>query len=91
MKREDLILALDNKIYEEVEERLGTNINMALYVYKNLPALNSFTKSKSASYKNDYVYKSEIKKWLENIEDWIFAQMVSFERLIRFRESQRIK
>jgi len=90
MNRIDLIMELDYKIKEGVEDKLGTNINLALWVYKNLPALNSMTRSRNPAYKTEYVYKLEIKMWLDNIESWIFGQLVEFEPTIRFREAQKI-
>lgn len=90
MNQQGLVEVMEEKIKTTVEERMGTELSMVLYVYKNLPALNSMTRSKSPTYHQEYVYKSEIKRWLDDIEEWIFDELVGFETSIRFRESQRI-
>ena len=86
----DLIYELDDMIKETIEEPMGSKIQLVLYAYKNLPSLNSITKSRNPEYPHEYVTKLELKRLLDIIEDWIFDRVTEFESRIRFRDSQKI-
>lgn len=90
MGRTDLIYELNEKLHEKIEKPMGTTYQSVLYVYKNLPSLNAFTKSLNPEYPTEYVRKYTIKTWLEEIEEWIFNELVSLEPLIKFKESQTL-
>ena len=90
MGRLDLIRELDDLIDEKVSKPMGSPIQLVLFTYKNLPALNSITKSRNPDFKREYVTKMELKKWLDEVEEWIFEEVTGFEGKIRFRESQKI-
>ncbi len=90
MNRKELIVELDALIKETLEVRMGTNFQMILYTYKNLPALNSFTKSRNNEYPFEYVRKYELQEWLDEVERFIFDKLVEMESDIRFRDSQKI-
>lgn len=90
MGRLDLINDLDHLIKKTIEEPMGSDWNVILFTYRNLPALNSFTKSRNPDYPAEYVRKYEIKIWLDRIESWIFEKLVGMETDIRFQERQTI-
>ena len=90
MGRLDLIEELDLLIEDKIEKPMGANIQLVLYTYKNLPALNSITKSNNIDYEYEYVRKIDIKKMLDEVEEWLFQKVTEFEGKIRFRESQKI-
>lgn len=77
-------------IADRIEKPMGASFEAVLFAYKNLPALNSMTKSRNPDYPNEYVYKYELKNWLDSVETWVFEKLVMIEPLIRFRESQKI-
>lgn len=84
MKRPDLVEDLNFIINEKIEKVMGSPISHLLLTYKNLPYLNSFTRSKHPLYHNMNIYKYTLQTWLEEIEDWIFRQVTSLENQIRF-------
>lgn len=88
--RKDLVDELNDLIHEKVEEPMGSHWQLILYTYKNLPALNSFTKSRNPDYPYEYVRKYEIQKWLDEVEDFVFNTLVELEGRIRFHDSQKI-
>lgn len=90
MGRADLVAKLNDLIHEKIERPMGSTYQAVLYVYKNLPTLNSFTKSKNPDFPEEYVYKYTIKGWLDEIEAWIFDTLVTLEPLIKFRDSQKL-
>jgi len=85
MQREDLIEELKQKI-KNIEQKMGVPIAYVYWVYENLPALNSFTKSKNPEYEDTYIYKHTLKQWFEEIEDWIFEKLIELEPEIRFTQ-----
>lgn len=89
MNRPDLVEDLDFIINEKIEKVMGTNIQNILHTYKNLPYLNSFTRSRQAQYSKINIYKYTIQSWLDAIEEWIFRQVVSLEGQIRFTTPAR--
>jgi hypothetical protein len=84
MGREDLVEELDKMIKEKIEDIMGADIEMVLYVYKNLPFINAFTRSKNPLYADIDIYKYTITSWLNEIERFIFQQAVTLEGQIRF-------
>lgn len=90
MEEHETIEELDKIINEKIEKPMGTTIQLVLFTYKNLPALNSVTKSKNPEYQYEYVRKMDLKNWLDEIEEWIFKKMTEYEPRIRFRETQKI-
>jgi len=82
--RGELPEQLDFIIHEKIEKPMGSNIHHILLVYKNLPTLNSFTRSKNPMYAGTNVYKYTIQGWLDEIEQWIFQSVVELEEGIRF-------
>jgi hypothetical protein len=80
----DLVDELDFIIHEKIEKVMGTNINYILLTYKNLPFLNSFTRSKNPLYSEYNIYKYTIEAWLTEVEDWIFRQIAEHEGEIRY-------
>jgi len=89
MGRPDLIEELNQYIKTEIEDTMGTNINNILITYKNLPYLNSFTRSKNPAYADINIYKYTIEEWLDKIEAWIFEQAIQLEPEIRFTTPAR--
>lgn len=90
MIRGDLVEELSSMIKIEIEDPMGSSWEAVLFTYRNLPALNSFTKSLNPEYPNEYVRKYELKMKLDKIERWIFQQLVGMEQNIRFQERQTI-
>jgi hypothetical protein len=84
MNRPDLADDLDYIIKEKIEKVMGTEISNILLTYKNLPTLNSFTRSKQHQYSRINIYKYTIQTWLDEIETWIFKTIMSLEEQIRF-------
>ena len=84
MNRSDLNRELDKQIHNLIERRVGVDINALLLIYKNLPYLNSFTKSRIAGKQDKYIYKFTIEKWLDEIEKWVFQNVILLEKHIRF-------
>ena len=90
MKKIELIYELNELLVEKIEKPMGASYQSVLYVYKNLPTLNSFTKSNNPEFPEEYVRKYTIKKWLDEIEAWIFDELVKLEPSINFRDSQKL-
>lgn len=88
--REDLIQELNNLIQEKIEKPLGNKWQNILITHKNLPSLNSITKSHNPEYPEEYIYKYQLNEWLESIEKHIFNQLVQLEKNIRFKDRQTI-
>jgi len=84
MGKEDLAKEMDVKIKNQIEEVMGTSIELILYVHKNLPFLNAFTRSKNPLYADINIYKYTITAWLNEIEQWIFQNVIELEGEIRF-------
>jgi hypothetical protein len=89
MNREDLIDDLDFIIREKIEKVMGVSMNQLLMVYKNLPYLNSFTRSKNPMYENMNIYKFTMEKWLEEVEDYVFRKAIQLEGQISFQTPAR--
>jgi len=89
MGRPDLIEELNQYIKTEIEDMMGTSINNVLIAYKNLPYLNSFTRSQNPIYADMNIYKYTIEEWLDKIEEWIFEQAIQLEPEIRFTTPAR--
>lgn len=90
--RYDLIQQLDQRVLEEIERPLGVDLDTVQMIYKNMPYLNSYTRTQSA-YIDELgtkIYKYQIKKRFETIMDWIFTQLVQLEPDIRFRAEKPI-
>ena len=84
MGREDLVKEMEYQIKSRIEDIMGTNIELILYVHKNLPFLNAFTRSKNPLYADINIYKYTITAWLNEIEVWIFQKAIDLEGEIRF-------
>ena len=84
MKREDLIEELNKLISLKIEKPMGATINIVLFVFKNLPYLNSFTKSRITGKQEEYIYKHTLERWLDEIEAWIFKEVTTLEEQIIF-------
>ena len=84
MGRADLVDEMEAMIKREIEQVMGSSIELILYVYKNLPYLNSFTRSKNPLYADIDIYKYTLTSWLNEIEKWVFQQAVMLEPQIRF-------
>lgn len=84
MQREDLVQKLDFIIKHKIEKIMGTSIGNVILTYKNLPTLNSFTRSRNPLYQNTNIYKYAMQEWFEEIEDWIFRNVTALEGEIRF-------
>lgn len=84
LNRKDLIQELDYMLKEMIEKPMGTSIQNVLLVHRNLPTMNSFTRSKNPLYNQENVYKYTIQKWLDDIEMWIFQKAIELEPQIRF-------
>ncbi len=84
MKRPDLLEDLNFIIKERIEKIMGTPISQILITYKNLPYLNSFTRSKNPLYTGQNIYKYTLQEWLDDIETWIFQKAMELEGEIRF-------
>ncbi len=83
--RQDLSEELDKQL-AVIERRMGVPISYVYWTYENLPALNSFTKSRAVGAQGKYIYKHTMKTWLEKIEDWTFDQIAQLEPEIRFTQ-----
>jgi hypothetical protein len=81
MKREDLVLEFEEQIKDNIEKKSGSSIDYILLVYKNLPHLNSFTKNRLTE---EYIYKHELQKWFDKVEEWVFKKLMILEQDIRF-------
>src|SRR4030065_1333515 len=81
--KEELVQELETKI-TFIATEMGRPIQYVYWVYDNLPALNSFTKSMNPKYEDGYIYKHTIKRWFDEIEDWVFNKIVELEPEIRF-------
>lgn len=84
MDREDLVKEMNEQIKTRIEEIMGTSIELVLYVHKNLPFLNAFTRSKNPLYSDINIYKYTITNWLTELEQWIFQNVIELEGEIRF-------
>jgi len=89
MGREDLIVELDELIEDLIEKPMGSDINTILAVHKNLPTINSFTRSKNPLRMGENVYKHTITIWLQEVETFIFRSAISLESSIRFTATAR--
>lgn len=89
MNRPDLVEDLNYIIKEKIEKTMGAELNNVLLTYKNLPTLNSFTRSKQTQYSKINIHKYTIQTWLDEIEEWIFRQIVRLEGEIRFTTPAR--
>lgn len=90
LKHFELIKELESLIKQHLETPMGATWSQILYVYKNLPYLNSMTKSKNPEYPKEYVMKYELREWLEIIEKWIYSKLIELEPEIRFTPRQTI-
>ena len=84
MRRTDLIEELNQLIEKKIEKTMGTSINQIFIAYKNLPSLNSFTRSKNPLYADINIYKYTIEQWLDEIEEFVFQKAITLEEDIRF-------
>lgn len=84
MERKDLVKEMEYQIKSNIEDIMGTNIELILYVHKNLPFLNAFTRSKNPLYADINIYKYTITAWLTELEQWIFQNVIELEDNIRF-------
>lgn len=84
MQRPDLVEDLNYLIKKKIEEVMGADIQEVIITYKNLPSLNSFTRSKLVQYQNINIYKFQIQRWLDEIEEWLFQKVLELEPEIRF-------
>jgi hypothetical protein len=89
MDRKKLVDEMDKMIKNNIEEVMGASIELVLYVHKNLPFLNAFTRSKNPLYADINIYKYTITAWLNEIEQWIFQQAIELEGEIRFTTPAR--
>ena len=89
MDRMDLIEELTKIIKTKIENVMGANIQSILLTYKNLPALNSFTRSRNPLYADINIFKHTIESWLDEIEEWVFQQAIILEPEIRFTTPAR--
>lgn len=89
MDREDLVKEMNEQIKTRIEEIMGTSIELVLYVHKNLPFLNAFTRSKNPLYSDINIYKYTITNWLNEVEQWVFQQAIELEGDIRFSTPAR--
>jgi len=92
LERYDLIRQLDKHINELIEKPLGADLDIVQMIYKNMPYMNSFTRTHT-----DYtdilgakIYKYQIKQRFETIMDWIFIQLVQLEPRIKFKAEKVI-
>jgi len=90
MDKSELIYELNELLAEKIEKPMGASYQSVLYVYKNLPSLSAFTKSNNPEFPDEYVRKYTIKKWLDEIEAWIFEQLILLEPNIKFRDGQKL-
>lgn len=84
MERDDLVKELDDMIETLIEKPMGSDIDTILNVHKNLPTLNSFTRSRNPLHLGENIYKSTITRWLNEIETFIFKTAMSLEGDINF-------
>jgi hypothetical protein len=89
MDREDLVDEMNKQIKERIEDIMGSSIELVLYVHKNLPFLNAFTRSKNPLYADINIYKYTITDWLNDIQNWVFQQAIELEGQIRFQTPAR--
>ena len=85
MYRKDLAEDLDQQLIK-IAEKMGTNIGFVYWIFENMPALNSFTKSKNPKYSEGYIYKYTMAEWFNEIEDWVFEALIQIEPQIRFTQ-----
>lgn len=84
MKRTHLLRELEYITYQKIEKPMGCKVTQVLMTYKNLPYLNSFTRSKNPAYTGINVMKYTIQEWLDDIETWIMQKTIELEPSIRF-------
>jgi hypothetical protein len=84
MGRMDLKEQLETFIKDNVEKKIGREIDDILMVYKNLPYLNSFTRSHVPGVEAKNIYKQEITRWLDQVETYIFSKAFELESEIIF-------
>jgi len=92
LNRPDLIEEMDNMVKELIEKPMGANLDTVQMIYKNMPYLNSFTRTQS-EYIDEMgmrIYKWQIKERFEKIIDWMFIQLVALEPEIKFRAEKPI-
>lgn len=89
MQQTKLIDELNQLVEDKIEKIMGTSINNIFLAYKNLPYLNSFTRSKNPLYADINIYKYTIEQWFDEIEDWIFQKAITLEADIRFTTPAR--
>jgi len=89
MDRADLVKEMEKMIKDRIEDIMGTSIELILYVHKNLPFLNAFTRSKNPLYADINIYKYTITAWLNEVEQWVFQQAIELEGEIRFTTPAR--
>lgn len=92
LDRYDLIEELAQLIKDKLEKPLGADVDTIQMIYKNMPYLNSFTRTQS-EYVDELgskIYKYDIKKRFEEVMDWMFTQLVQLEPSIRFRAEKQI-
>jgi hypothetical protein len=83
---------MDAMVQNLICKPMGADLDTVQMIYKNMPYLNSFTRTQS-EYIDELgmrVYKYEIKRRFEQIMDWMFVQLVSLESEIRFRAEKPI-
>lgn len=89
MDRDDLVKELYDMIETLIEKPMGSDIDTVLNVHKNLPTLNSFTRSRNPLHLGENIYKSTITRWLTEIETFIFRTAMSLEEQITFTTPAR--
>ena len=85
MRRRDIVEELDEKL-KNIESKMGTNIGYIYWVFENMPSLNAFTKSRNPKYQQGYIYKHTMAQWFQEIEDWVFENLIQIEPQIRFTQ-----
>ncbi|CAK0747185.1 hypothetical protein CCP1ISM_260002 [Azospirillaceae bacterium] len=81
MRREDLNDEMNNFIKKNIEKRCGKSIDYVLLIYRYM---NNFKNFMMNPHTEKYIYKQELNKWLDQLEQWIFINVVKLEDNIRF-------
>jgi hypothetical protein len=89
LEREDLVKELDKYIKYKIENKMGAKIQYVLLIYKNLPYLNSYTRSKIIGNEWRDIHKYDLETWLDEIEKWIFQHVIVLEPEIIFSTPPR--
>jgi hypothetical protein len=84
MNQPELIKELDEMVEYLIEKPMGSDINTILLIHKNLPTMNSFTRSRNPLHTGENIYKSTITMWLQKVEDFIYQKAISLEGQIHF-------